>query len=242
MEPTAHPKKVWYLRQINLFASLSDEEIATIAPLLNDHFVPAGTELLGNRAHGEMFMVKEGAVRLYAGEDAQRVTLALLGPGRLFGLSTAVGLDRPVIGAVVLEPSYVCFITWSRLLDVFAKYPAVLVQMMRTMAEETFRTERAMAGVRQSEPRARLAHLLLELDEEFGETPHEGAGRRIRFRLTQADLAQMVGLARETVSRALTEFGREGWVRRADGRLVILDRPALEGIARRRKEQAGAQS
>lgn len=241
MQPTAHAKKVWYLRHINLFASLSDEEIATIAPLLNDHFVPAGTELLGNREHGEMFMVKEGGVRLYAGEDAQRVTLALLGPGRLFGLSATVGIERPVVGAVVLEPSYVCFITWPRLLDVFAKYPAVLMQMMRTMAEETFRTERAMAGVRQAEPRARLAHLLLELSSEFGEAPEGGAGRRVRFRLTQADLAQMIGLARETVSRLLTEFGQRGWVGRDHGRLVILDRPALEGISRRQKEEVDEQ-
>lgn len=236
MRATPHAKKVWYLRRTNLFASMADEEIATIAPLLNDHFVPAGTELLGNREHGEMFLVKEGAVRLSAGDPTHQVTLALLGPGRLFGLSGTVGDDSPVVGATVLEPSYICFITWARLLEVFTTYPAVLMQIMRTMAEQVFLAERWVGRLRMTQPRARLAHLLLELDDEFGEPVAEGAGRRIRFRLTQEDLGRMIGVSRETISRLMAEFGARGWVVRVQGRLILRDRPALIAISAAREE------
>lgn len=66
--------------------------------------------------------------------------------------------------------------------------------------------------------------MLLELDDEFGEPA--ALGRRIPFRLTQADLARMIGLSPETVSRLMAEFGRLGWVEREAGLLVIRDRDA----------------
>ena len=62
----------------------------------------------------------------------------------------------------------------------------------------------------------------MELSKEFGEPRTEG--RRIPFRLTQEDLGHMVGLSRETVSRLMAEFARDGWVTREDGTLVVGNR------------------
>jgi CRP-like cAMP-binding protein len=39
--------------------------------------------------------------------------------------------------------------------------------------------------------------------------------------LTQEELAQLVGASRETVNKALSDFGNRGWLR-VDGRTVVL--------------------
>ncbi len=218
-------KKVWYLRRIDLFASLTDGEIEEIAELLGDHHIPAGHDLLGTHRSDKLILVKEGAVRLQTCGSGRRVSLALLGPGRVFGFSSTVGDDSPITYATTLAPSYVCFTSWSKMMEVFMRYPQVMVKMTAALAELLFEAEiwRARFGI--SSPGHRLANLLVELSDEFGE--QTTAGRRIRFRLTQIDLGSMVGLSRETVSRLMAEFGRQGWVAREEGLLVVRDRAAL---------------
>jgi CRP-like cAMP-binding protein len=198
-----------------------------MARLLDDFHVPAGAELLHNRQHECIYLLKTGAVRLYLGEQRQHVTLALLGPGRLFGLSKTFGNASLAIGATTLEPSYICSVTASRLLQLFARHPLVMLKMTQALIEQLFSVE-SWAERAARPPRVRLANLLLDLCDEFCE-PVEG-GLRVRFRLTQADLANMINVARETVSRLMAEFERAGWVTREDGLLLIRDRDALVDV------------
>ncbi len=235
MNGAGERRKVWYLRRIDLFAGMSKAEVEEIARLLDDHHLPAGAELLRDRRRERVYIIKAGAVRLYAGEGPGEVTLALLGPGRLFGLSTTVGDASPALGAATLEPSYVCFATWGKLLEVFAHHPRVMLQLVGTLAEQVFHAETWIERRAAASPRARLAGLLLELSAEFGEPAEDGAGRRIRFRLTQADLARMIGVSRETVSRLLAEFGRAGWVARREGLLIVRDMAALRAAGEGRQ-------
>ena len=231
MGPSAEYKKVWYLRRLDIFLSLTDEEIDTIARALDDRLVQAGAELLQDRQHEQIFIVKSGAVRLYADSQDHQLTLALLGPGRLFGLSATVGDGSATIGATTLEPSLVCHGTVPRLLQLFGQHPEVMVRLTNALVEQIFFAETWVERANLHTPRGRLASLLLDLCDQFGE-PVEG-GQRIRFRLTHTDLAGMIGVARETVSRLMVNLHRTGLVVRDAGLLVISDRSALEALTRR---------
>jgi CRP-like cAMP-binding protein len=225
MTASSDRQKVWYLRQFDLLAALSDEQIAEMARVLEHRHVPAGVELLREDPTDRVHLIKTGAVRLHAGDPSHRVTVALLGEGRLFGLSPTLGDDAPRLGATTLVASYVCYTNWPELLKVFVQHPDVMLQATRAMAEQVFQAESWQGRLGLASPHVRLADLLVELGDEFGES--SANGQRIRFRLTQADLARMIGLSRETVSRGMAEFGRRGWVSREDGLVVIQDRNSL---------------
>ncbi len=111
------------------------------------------------------------------------------------------------------------------MMEVSAPDPAVMVKMMAALAERLFKAETWITRLGMSSPCHRLASLLVELTDEFGEP--STAGRRIRFRLAQTDLARMVGLSRETVNRQMAEFTRLGWVVRENGLLVLRDHDAV---------------
>lgn len=240
MSEAGEAKKVWHLRRLDLFAALSEGDVAAMAALLDDHHLPAGVDLLGHRQRDQVFLVKEGAVRISVGEGRRAATVALLGPGRLFGLSATIGEDDPTISATTVTPSYVCTATWSRLLEVLVRHPQVLLQVTRSLAQQVFRIETWRERLGTVPPRGRLAALLVELSEEFGEPT--AAGRRIPFRLTRADLARMIGAARETTSRLMAEFERAGWLGRDDGRLVVRDRAALTAERGRQPDRNDGQS
>ncbi len=209
--------KVWYLRRLDLFLSLTDEEVEAIARLLDDHAIPAGAELLRDRKHDRIYLIKQGAVRLYVGDQRRQVTVALLGPGRLFGLSTAFHEDAPAMRS---------------------GHPEAILYLFRDLAQApaSRRADLPCGNVaerlRARNPRVGLADLLVELCDQFCDAT--GDGNRIRFRLTQADLARMLNVSRETVSRLMAEFNATGLVKREGGFLVVSNQVALEDIARGR--------
>ncbi len=219
-------RKVWYLRRIDLFESMTDDDIVELARLLNDFEIPAGIELLGNRDRDQVYLMKDGAVRIHTIGSSSQVTLALFGRGRLFGISGRFGNASPMLGATTIVPSYICITTWDTLMEVLLSHPAVMLKLVHAMASQLFDAENWLERLGMASPRSRLAHLLLELSEEFGE--QSDGGTRIRFRLGHADLARMIGVSRETVSRIAGEFTRAGWISRDGGMLIVRDPDALK--------------
>lgn len=84
-----------------------------------------------------------------------------------------------------------------------------------------------MSGKRESalaflDAQARLARLLLELEEQEQEKGYVTA--------SQDELAHHTGLIRQTVAKALGKWRRSGWLITGRGRILILNRKALEEL------------
>ena len=69
---------------------------------------------------------------------------------------------------------------------------------------------------------ARLARYLLHLEQEERDAGY--------VTVSQEDLARGTGLIRQTVAKALGQWRREGWLLTGRGRIVILNRKALERL------------
>lgn len=86
----------------------------------------------------------------------------------------------------------------------------------------------------------RIAELMTLIDEvAFGRLNVRLAQRLLELahgqdalHCTHQDLAVELGSAREVVSRALKDFERQGWVHLSRGQIDLLDRPALERLAK----------
>lgn len=218
-------RKVWHLRRLDLFASMTDEEVEHLAELLDDRLVSTGVELLKGIDQERVYLLKNGAVRLYQTRGDQQITVALLAPGRLFGLSSTFGDDESALGAITLTEAHVCFTSWPKLIEVLSGHPGTAMKMMRGLAEQVFRAENWLARFGAPSPRSRLADLLVELADDFAD-PIEG-GYQVQFPVTQADLARMIGVSRETVSRVMRVFRELGLISLRGGHIIIHDRTGL---------------
>lgn len=106
---------------------------------------------------------------------------------------------------------------WRGLLAV----PEIAEQLVAGLEETVARqreASRSLAGIRNSD---RVRRQLVELAREHGRVTREGI--RIDLPLTHDLIADMVGCARETVTRAFDELQREGFVahRRGSYRLLV---------------------
>src|SRR3546814_10384767 len=74
-----------------------------------------------------------------------------------------------------------------------------------------------------------LAERLIDILESFGS--ENKTGSVLIARLSQSELASMVGTSRQTVNRILQTFQNRGWVSISGGVIIIKDSTALKAAA-----------
>jgi CRP-like cAMP-binding protein len=119
-------------------------------------------------------------------------------------------------------------IEWDRdaVCEALRRWPDVSLSLLAGMARRQRDLHRRIAGLCRQRAPQRLARAVNALLEERGVSLRDDAGRgRLLLPRTPpcTRLAEMAGMARETVSRLLTEWTRRGWTSRRDGDLLILD-------------------
>lgn len=193
--------------------------------------VKAGVTLFEAGDPGDGFYtLLEGSLRvILRGEEGEQV-LAILSPGAIFGeLSLFDGEPRSAT-VVASKPSRVAFFDKAAVLRFADDNPAVYRHML-CMVGRRLRNSNASLAARSLLPlTGRVAQTMLQLAEMFGKDV--GNGRRlVHHKISQADLAAMVGAARENVSRVLNDWKREGHISRFSGYYCIEDMAALKALA-----------
>ena len=102
-----------------------------------------------------------------------------------------------------------------------ARHPEITVKLVAALVRRLrAANERISRQSFQTVP-SRVAGVLSQLVAE--ETPRDGEGGEVTIRMNQADLAQLAGTSRESVSRFLADLERAGVVRSGRGRVTVLD-------------------
>ena len=209
--------KVRFLRRLNLFEGMSEDEMERVARELTMRHCEVG-ERIGCRGD-HVYLLKEGRVRLYTlSPEGQEVTTAVLVPGQLFGLG-ALFSDGEPSQAECVDACYVCEAGAQDFLNILAHHPLVMAKVMMAMARQIFRLEETVRSMALESAQERLARHLLTLSEE-GEPDREG---RLLPPQTRDDMARVIVSSRETVSRILAAWSREGVLATRGRRIVVRD-------------------
>jgi len=190
------------LDKIELFAGLPEAQLARLAEHVRQRVYPAGTVVVneGDEAHG-MFIVDSGALKVFVTEEnGKEVTLSLLGKDDYFG-ELALLDDAPRSASVItIERSTVLQISRTDFVEVIASNPAsmqIIVRNLVARVRELTDNVRALALI---DVFGRISRIFDSMSEAEGEM------RIIRRRMTQQDLANLVGASREMVNRILREL------------------------------------
>ncbi|MHA6721006.1 Crp/Fnr family transcriptional regulator [Sphingomonas sp. RS6] len=167
-----------------------------------------------------------GLVKLAASlEDGREQMLGLAFPGDFVGAID----ERPSTHCVTaLTEAELCTFPRTALANMVRAYPAIGEALLARAYDELDHMRRWMLLLGRMSAGERVASLLLEFAARAG--PVDGA--RVPLPLTRQQMAELLGLTIETVSRKMTAMKRSGIVALPDLRSVeIRDRAALERIA-----------
>lgn len=217
----------WHLRQMGVFRSLADRELKQLVKLAALRLIKIGTDVYraGDLAN-HFFLIRSGKVKLYRElPNGRSMILDFHGAGDLFGEGAVFGEDRRGENAEVVEDAFVCIIDRDQFASYLNQHPDVALHMGGVITRRRRRAEAASAALLSEDVRTRLAHALAKLAFEHGHEDEKGL--RVDLRLTQTDLAQLVGSTRETTSMAFNAFKRDGLVDAKDRVVWVLQPEAL---------------
>jgi CRP/FNR family transcriptional regulator, cyclic AMP receptor protein len=183
----------------------------------------ARNEVLFNRGDPatELFGIIKGRMAILTrAPDGRESLVAVLDEGSLFG---ELGLfdDGPrSADARALEATQVLSLDYGAVREAIRAEPQLLWIIIRVLARRLRTTDDTLADAVFLDVPGRTAKRLLEL---------AGPSDEFRLRMTQEDLAGLVGASRERVNKALSMFTRLGWLEvEGRNRYRILDRASLE--------------
>jgi CRP-like cAMP-binding protein len=166
-------------------------------------------------------LLKVSALWRAAGERI----LAILGPGSIVGELSEIDEAPRSATVTAIKDSELTFVS-RRDFYIFADdHPELYKHLMILLARRLRDADSMVAASSFLSPKGRVARAILSLADAFG---HDVGGGRIvlRQKLSQTDLAAMSGIARENVSRVLSEWRRATVISRMAG-YYCLENPAV---------------
>jgi CRP/FNR family transcriptional regulator len=212
---------VGLLRSVPLFADLEQGELERFSQVAVPRSFPTGTRVFheGDRSDA-CYIVRSGSFRVTREHsDGRAITLATLGPGDIFG--ELAMLDGEVRSASVeaLGDGELLALPGGEVRALLARHPDITVKLVGALVRRLrAANERISRQSFQTVP-SRVAGVLSQLVAEEAGTLETG---EVTIRMNQADLAQLAGTSRESVSRFLADLERAGVVQPGRGRVTVL--------------------
>ncbi len=226
-------EKLGLLRELELFSGLSDADIAAIGHATTmTHCHPGQVILSPDDAPDRIHILKKGKVRVFrVTPNGKQLTLDIYDKGTILGDMRLLGQTPvPEAYAETIDAAVICTITPDELRRLIERYPIIGVNIITSLSSRLREAERELEAMAYQRVGQRLARKLIDLAQRFGvETVR---GTLIQARLTQQELAEMIGTTRETLAHTLADFRRRDLLDTANHQVVIRDAERLAEEAR----------
>jgi CRP/FNR family transcriptional regulator len=217
------PYKVDFLREIEIFRDLSNDDLTSLERSTKMTTVRKGRVIYrqGDTAEG-LFLLKQGRVRLsWYGHYGKKLELAVLEPGTFFGDMPLLGERMRLADAEAIEDSTLCVMSQLDIERLVLAKPYVALRMLEVLGRRLAATEQRLEDMTYRGVPERLASVLLRLASDRGGVI-EG--------VTHQDLGDMVGAYRETVTAVLDKLQAAGYIELGRRRIQIVNEPGLRSL------------
>ncbi len=223
--------KAGLLREVDLFDGLSQDQLRELSRSLPMSTCRVGGLVTSPDDDDErLYIIKRGRVRLYRiTPDGRQLTLDILDKGRIVGRMSWLGQQLNEIYAEAIEDALICSFTPDELQRLMSRYPDVGINIVRYLSERLAASEREREILAFRSVEERLASKLLELLDRFGQEVEGGVA--IDARLTQQELADMIGTSRETLALTISSLRERGVLEMHQQRVEVRDPNALRALS-----------
>ena len=174
--------------------------------------------MLGDPSH-TIYFLQQGRMKISAlSEDGQEVLLEIVGPGEIFGDVAAIQGTPRTVSAQALDDSLLCEIRLEDFESLLATDPDISLYLLKSLTSRLRRAEAQLLDLVCKDVSTRVREALIEfVNCESGTEP----SLPIRIRITQQDLANLIGASRQKTWQALKELEDYGILRLSYGSIVV---------------------
>lgn len=216
-----------HIRRMMFFSELPDSAFENLLQPV-DQFIhaPGSTIFESGTRKKFIYSIRRGMVKLVnTAEDGTNRIVRLLGPGSAIGLELLDGAEGYNHSAVAINQVDLCRIPVPTVEQLESNHPKLYQHVVQQLQEQLELADQWIVALGAGTAKQRVAQLLLVLDKFFADNNHAF------MLLSREDMAAMIGIAVETVSRMIAEFKRQKILYKTDDKLYMCNTVELLKIA-----------
>jgi CRP-like cAMP-binding protein len=215
-----------FLRNVPIFSGLDEGVIEILSEVSHFKQVSKGQFLFFQGDQGDAaYLVYQGTIAiLFSTADGRELVINEMHPGECFG-ELALLLDEPrSAGAMAREDSQVVWIPRAEFLAQVDAQPKLMRTLLETIASRLVNSGERESALAFLHAPARIAQFLIQRAAE-----EEGQDDLVS--LSQEELAQHIGVTRQTVAKILGDWRRDGLIITGRGKIMLVDMDAIQHLA-----------
>jgi CRP/FNR family transcriptional regulator, cyclic AMP receptor protein len=205
------------LKNIPLFTYLSESDLNALSAEAVSKSFPKNTVIINEGEKSDsLYVILSGRVKvMMSGPDGREIILTMLNAGEFFGELSLVDSQPRSATVATMEPSQFSVISKGDFKRVMATSPEMADHVMQGLAHRLREADKKISNLALMDVYGRVARTLLQLAVK-----REGV-LIVSDKLSQQDIANMVGASREMVNRILKELEGSGYIKVESKNIII---------------------
>lgn len=219
-------------RRPGWFCSLGSAVLADLELATSTISLPSQASLFTQGEDARcLYLICSGYLKLTTGRPNDRhMIVRVAGPGSMLGLYAVLSHGVYEVSAESLTAAQLRPVERERFLSFLRNHKEAQLRAVQCICQEyRFALQDACRIALAETVAARLARLLIELAHQIGEHTENGEFR-FPLLLTHEEMASMTCTTRETVTRTLGQFRKDGWISIEDSMVTIHHPARLQGL------------
>jgi len=218
------------LRNVPLFRDFEQSELSEVAQLITTHRFGKHHTIFREGDPGETFyLILLGSVAIVRiAADGRETILSILKERDFFGEMSIFDTSVRAASVRTLTDVEVGAIERDDFLALIDRSARIGRLLVIALSERLRAANKLISATTSQDIRSRLASLLLNLVTNFGEPV--ASGTRISLRLTNQEMANMIGTTRETVNRTLNRFWDEHLIDMRTSHVIVVEPEKLSAL------------
>jgi CRP/FNR family cyclic AMP-dependent transcriptional regulator len=201
------------LGQVALFQGLPAADLRQISERVHSKIFPANAPLMTAEQPGEVvYFIASGTVKVHVEQpDGRDVLIAILGPGEVVGELSIFAPHERSASVLTLEASKLLWTDSATFKNWLKTMPLLTFNLADILATRLRQANEQIQALAALDTEGRVARQLVSFAEKYGQ-PSTNDGVYIPIRLTQSDIAALVGATREHTNKILVSYKERGYI------------------------------
>jgi CRP/FNR family transcriptional regulator len=217
-----------YVKKLSIFSEIEDEYAEKIANLIIERkYKKNKIVFMEGEAAEAVYFVKNGKIKISKNtSDGKEHIIHIMIDGEVFAEACLFGMSPYPANAEAIEDSEVYMIKNSDLEKLLESSPKTAIQIIKVMSKRLNLVSSQIENLALRDAYGRTASLIIQLFKNDGKAAENGVV--LKTNLSRQDMGNMVGLTRETLTRALTRLKNDRAIDIDRDEIKVLDLDKLK--------------
>lgn len=214
------------LSEMLLFRDLSLPYLQSLIENLHSKTFPAGKTIINAEQPGEaVYLILNGTVKVHIEQpDGTDVLISILGSGDIIGEMSLLDNQTRSASVSTIEAANLLWMDRATFQEALHTMPQLTINLARILAKRLRHANGLIQALASREVESRIAYQILIFAELYGK-PSANGDIFIPIRLTQGDIASMIGASREHTNKVIVSYKERKYISIDSSYHIIVHNP-----------------